>query len=82
MEHLNIMSRVGSTMHGWAGYIHPQPKKIVYGCGGRIRAGSGPKRESGPTCGQIILGIGYILYQASQENRSGFTIILRTPIAK
>ena len=68
-------------MHGWAGFIHPQPKKKVYGYGERGRAGSGPKRECGPTYGPTRREIGCTLYQASTESQLGFTIIPLSPTA-
>ena len=74
--------RAGSTMHAWAGYTHPQPKKIVYGCGEKIRAGCGPKRESGLTCGPIRRAVGPTLCKANLESQSGFMIILRIPTVK
>ena len=69
------MSRVGSTMHGWAGSIPRRPVKTVCGCGEKIRVGSGPKRECGPTYGPTRREIGCTLSQASPESQSDFTII-------
>lgn len=60
LEILCPTKRAGSTMHAWAGYTHPQPKKIVYGCGEKIRAGCGPRRMPGPTSGAINRGDGFI----------------------